>query len=217
MESPTVKEQVLKIEVQEIKYQLRDLRERYDALLLKCRSYEGFLRVFNRFNTDEFGALIDSGEENKDQDFEAKLLESFEQREAEFDKLNDENMGLKSENIKLNDLVAQQKKQINEELQSKEELKLEFQKNMDLTNEKFKLEVDSLKKQNVNINNAIYWIEWILGFESLSKKEKKVTYQCQNRNMPVSSNNQKDIIWMIWDVRFLTVIYPFHLQCNLLR
>ena len=58
----------------------------------------------------------------------------------------------------------------------------------------------SIEKKNVNINNAIYWIEWILGFESLSKKEKKVTYQCQNRNMPVSSNNQKDIIWMIWDV-----------------
>ena len=111
-----MKEQVLKIEVQEIKYQLRDLQERYDTLLLKCKSYEGFLRVFNRFNTDEFDALVDSGEENKDQDIEAKLLESFEQREAEFDKLNDENAGLKLENIKLNDLVAQQKRQINEEV-----------------------------------------------------------------------------------------------------
>ena len=58
----------------------------------------------------------------------------------------------------------------------------------------------SIDKKNVNISNAIYWIEWILGFESLSKKEKKVTYQCQNRNMPVSTSNQKDIIWMIWDV-----------------
>lgn len=58
----------------------------------------------------------------------------------------------------------------------------------------------SLDKKNVNISNAIYWIEWILGFESLSKKEKKIQYKCETRNMPVDNNNKSDIIWMIWDV-----------------
>ena len=58
----------------------------------------------------------------------------------------------------------------------------------------------SLERKNVNMNNAVYWIEWILGFESLSKKEKKITYKCENRNISVSPPNQNDIIWMVWDV-----------------
>lgn len=58
----------------------------------------------------------------------------------------------------------------------------------------------NLKKKNSNIGNCIYWIEWILGFETLSKREKKKTYSCERRNVPVQSNNQTDIVWMIWDV-----------------
>ena len=48
--------------------------------------------------------------------------------------------------------------------------------------------------------DAIYWIEWILEYEKKCKKEKKINIICERRpTIPVNTNNQKDIVWMIWD------------------
>ena len=47
--------------------------------------------------------------------------------------------------------------------------------------------------------NAIYWLEWILGFEVICNKNKK-KHICGRRNMPVHHTHQKDIIWMVWEV-----------------
>ena len=47
---------------------------------------------------------------------------------------------------------------------------------------------------------ACYWVEWLLEYESTIKKQKqKVT--CGRRSyVPVSSKDQLDMIWMVWDI-----------------
>ena len=57
-----------------------------------------------------------------------------------------------------------------------------------------------LSKRSKNANCALFWFEWMLGFESICKKEKKNNYKAARRNMPVSSKNQNDIIWIIWEI-----------------
>ena len=56
----------------------------------------------------------------------------------------------------------------------------------------------NITKNQRNSNNACYWLEWILGFEDLCKKDKK-KYLGGRRNIPVISKFQKDIIWIVWD------------------
>jgi hypothetical protein len=46
---------------------------------------------------------------------------------------------------------------------------------------------------------ACYWIEWVIEFESHSKKKKEYHY-CERRILEeVDSIYQKDVIWIIWD------------------
>ena len=56
----------------------------------------------------------------------------------------------------------------------------------------------NITKIQKNSNNACYWLEWILGFEDICKKDKK-KYLGGRRNIPVISKFQKDIIWIVWD------------------
>ena len=60
----------------------------------------------------------------------------------------------------------------------------------------------NITKEQKNSNDACYWLEWILGFEDICKKEKK-KYLGGRRNMPVENTFQKDIIWIIWDCLLL--------------
>ena len=46
---------------------------------------------------------------------------------------------------------------------------------------------------------AIFWVEWILGFETICNR-KKQKHVCGRRNMPVHHTHQKDLIWMIWEI-----------------
>ena len=59
-----------------------------------------------------------------------------------------------------------------------------------------------LKKQR-NGSLACYWLEWILGFEDIYKKEHKSYLAGRRNNMPVDTNFQKDIIWIIWECLLL--------------
>jgi len=58
----------------------------------------------------------------------------------------------------------------------------------------------NIKKKVANMNNAIYWVEWIFGFETLSKKEKQKVYNCATREVPVEFKFKKDVAWLIWEV-----------------
>ena len=60
----------------------------------------------------------------------------------------------------------------------------------------------NITKGKQDSNDACYWLEWILGFEDIYKKEKK-RYLGSRRNMPVHNSFQKDIIWMIWECLLL--------------
>ena len=54
-----------------------------------------------------------------------------------------------------------------------------------------------------NANNAFFWLEWLLNFESICNKEKKETkikLIAGRRNFPVDNNYQKETIWMIWEL-----------------
>jgi hypothetical protein len=60
----------------------------------------------------------------------------------------------------------------------------------------------NLSKKNKNAQNAFYWLEWILNFESICNKEKKkkVKLIAGRRNMPVSNTHQKECIWILWEI-----------------
>lgn len=55
-----------------------------------------------------------------------------------------------------------------------------------------------LKNQKNDL--ALYWIEWILGFEQRCKKKKEVCV-CERRIDYVDEPKlQKDVVWLIWDI-----------------
>jgi len=56
--------------------------------------------------------------------------------------------------------------------------------------------------ENKNSSEAFYWIEWVLGFEVLCKKNNKIKLLASRREVPVEGRFQKDIIWIIWDTIF---------------
>ena len=57
----------------------------------------------------------------------------------------------------------------------------------------------NILKSQKNGALACYWLEWILGFEDICKKEIKKYSGARRANMPVENLYQKDIIWMIWE------------------
>lgn len=56
--------------------------------------------------------------------------------------------------------------------------------------------------ENKNSSECFYWIEWILGFEVLCKKNNKIKLSGSRREVSVENKFQKDIIWLIWDTIF---------------
>ena len=50
------------------------------------------------------------------------------------------------------------------------------------------------------MSEAFYWVDWILGFESLCKKNQKKVLVASRRNYNVDAKYQMDIIWIIWEL-----------------
>ena len=57
----------------------------------------------------------------------------------------------------------------------------------------------NILKEQKNSALACWWLEWILGFEDICKKENKKYSAARRSNMPVDTNFQKDVIWIIWE------------------
>ena len=57
----------------------------------------------------------------------------------------------------------------------------------------------NILKEQKNSSLACWWLEWILGFEDICKKENKKYSAARRSNMPVDGNFQKDVIWIIWE------------------
>ena len=57
-----------------------------------------------------------------------------------------------------------------------------------------------LSKESNNLQQACYWLEWMLGYESLCLKETKEKKVAGRRNMPVDAKNQKETIWILWEI-----------------
>ena len=60
----------------------------------------------------------------------------------------------------------------------------------------------NINKEQKNCNNACWWLEWILDFEDICKKEKKKIIAAR-RPIPVENSFQKNIIWIVWDCLLL--------------
>ena len=61
----------------------------------------------------------------------------------------------------------------------------------------------NILKDQKNTTLACWWLEWILGFEDICKKEMKKYSAGRRSNMPVDGNFQKDIIWLMWECLLL--------------
>ena len=57
-----------------------------------------------------------------------------------------------------------------------------------------------ISEENKNVIQACFWVEWILEFEMLCKRNVSSKIKCERRaNMPVDAKYQMDIIWILWD------------------
>ena len=56
-----------------------------------------------------------------------------------------------------------------------------------------------LSSEQPNMNNACYWVEWIIEFDLVCKSRKQVC-KCEQRKYPVEYKYRSDIIWLVWDV-----------------
>ncbi len=57
----------------------------------------------------------------------------------------------------------------------------------------------SLSEKGLNMNNACYWFEWCLEFETICKKRKLKIF-CEPRNYNIDNKLRTNIIWLIWDI-----------------
>lgn len=57
-----------------------------------------------------------------------------------------------------------------------------------------------LSKESNNLQQACYWLEWMLGYESICFKQTKVKRLSARRQMPVNEKCQKETIWMLWEI-----------------
>lgn len=58
-------------------------------------------------------------------------------------------------------------------------------------------------KQNKTVE-ACYWLEWIMEFETVCKREKSIKLLAASRHIaPVENKLKTDIIWMIWEIFLL--------------
>lgn len=59
-----------------------------------------------------------------------------------------------------------------------------------------------LSKESFNTLLACYWIEWVIEFDLICKKQKQACY-CERRTfIQVEGKFQRDIIWLLWDALF---------------
>ena len=55
-----------------------------------------------------------------------------------------------------------------------------------------------ISNDSKNTVSACYWLEWLIQYEFICKNTKQKCF-CERRAFaPVASNNQKDLIWIIW-------------------
>lgn len=56
-----------------------------------------------------------------------------------------------------------------------------------------------VSREEPNLLNACYWIEWIIEFDNLCKKRKSECKCDERYYIPVENKFKKDIIWIVWD------------------
>jgi hypothetical protein len=59
----------------------------------------------------------------------------------------------------------------------------------------------NLSADKRNMVNACYWIEWVIEFQAICKKQKKPC-KCESRDYPIEAKCRSDIIWILWDTMF---------------
>lgn len=57
----------------------------------------------------------------------------------------------------------------------------------------------AINSRNKKSNLAYYWIEWVLGYDNICKKNKQEIQECGRRKIEVNVDYQKDNVWIIWD------------------
>jgi hypothetical protein len=55
-----------------------------------------------------------------------------------------------------------------------------------------------ISPEHPNMNNACYWIEWVIEFDTICKG-KREPIKCEARGYPVENKFRSDIIWIMWD------------------
>lgn len=60
----------------------------------------------------------------------------------------------------------------------------------------------SNQDQKLNMNQACYWIMWLIDFDTICKKNKQSFCGETRTHIPVEFKYQKEVIWIIWDGLF---------------
>jgi hypothetical protein len=60
-----------------------------------------------------------------------------------------------------------------------------------------------LSKDSYNNAMACYWVEWLLEYENVMKKQKQKVIVGRRPHVPVNSKEQMDIVWIVWDILLL--------------
>jgi len=57
----------------------------------------------------------------------------------------------------------------------------------------------AISKEQRNMVNDCYWIEWIIEFDAICKKKKESCYCEKRKDYDVDNSMKREVIWMVWD------------------
>jgi hypothetical protein len=84
-------------------------------------------------------------------------------------------------------------------------LRKEDPKEISIAVNEFAYHISSEHGHIPNMVQACYWVEWIIEFDTICKKNKQSCLGANRDNIPVEFKYQKEVIWIIWDTLFFTV------------
>lgn len=69
----------------------------------------------------------------------------------------------------------------------------------------FTYHISNCEDSPPNMSHACYWVEWLIQFDHICRKNKRPCLGELREHIPVEYKYQKEIIWIIWDAIFYVI------------